>query len=528
MNRWGIHAPNGGFKADGSFRRMDDFFAAGFENYTVLDGNAHLIPWIRERYPRARILVRAYLTKWNEHDPAEWTRQVVERVSPYLPLGIELTWANEQNLDIEGHPLGASPSNIFPPRELYEDINRWNLEMIRRLREALPGVRLHYPAFANGHNDDRDDGRGYVGLEICRPSMTLVDVIDCHCYWNVETGPLTLEGGQRFCLTHALYPDKPIFISECGNFAVEDPRTPAQYVEFVHSLYRYPYVEGAAFFIWDSDAAPENAPNVMMKNADLIRTLREVSKEPPVLEPPASLPQPPVTPPHELEEYIVQPGDTLYRIAQLFGVTIAALMSVNKIGDPRSLYAGQSLRIPEGGKRAEPAEPKPTERGKQAPSTKDEPTSPSPSPSLEESTVSPMAVYVVKPGDTLGKVARLFGVSVGAIAEANSLANPDLIKAGQRLVIPKPGPFLGAAQVAEVKGVGILGLGGARTKYKGDQSEFKDYLSDKRLAFYVTREGDTISRLGELFGVDADALAKINRLTADSLEPGIKLMIPLR
>ena len=47
---WGMHVPNAGF------RRMDDFYSSGFQNYTVLHLNADLIPTIRQRSPDARIL----------------------------------------------------------------------------------------------------------------------------------------------------------------------------------------------------------------------------------------------------------------------------------------------------------------------------------------------------------------------------------------------------------------------------------------------------------------------------------------
>ncbi len=46
------------------------------------------------------------------------------------------------------------------------------------------------------------------------------------------------------------------------------------------------------------------------------------------------------------------------------------------------------------------------------------------------------AVYVVHPGDNLTWIAMRFGTSVWAIAQANGLANPNVIYAGQRLVIP--------------------------------------------------------------------------------------------
>jgi LysM repeat protein len=51
-------------------------------------------------------------------------------------------------------------------------------------------------------------------------------------------------------------------------------------------------------------------------------------------------------------------------------------------------------------------------------------------------TTTPLT-YTVQPGDTLSKIAKKFGVTVGAIVTANNIANPNLIKPGQVLTIPK-------------------------------------------------------------------------------------------
>jgi murein DD-endopeptidase MepM/ murein hydrolase activator NlpD len=55
-------------------------------------------------------------------------------------------------------------------------------------------------------------------------------------------------------------------------------------------------------------------------------------------------------------------------------------------------------------------------------------------------------VYVVRPGDTLSKIAAQFGTTVQAIMQANHLTNPNYIYSGQRLYIP------GAAVVTATAG----------------------------------------------------------------------------
>ncbi len=46
------------------------------------------------------------------------------------------------------------------------------------------------------------------------------------------------------------------------------------------------------------------------------------------------------------EVVVVQPGDTLVRIAQDYGVDVQTLLSLNAISDPNTLFVGQSLRLP--------------------------------------------------------------------------------------------------------------------------------------------------------------------------------------
>jgi lysozyme len=49
---------------------------------------------------------------------------------------------------------------------------------------------------------------------------------------------------------------------------------------------------------------------------------------------------------------------------------------------------------------------------------------------------SPGRTYTVKPGDTLSRIAAKFGTTVTAIAARNGIANPNLIRVGQVLTVP--------------------------------------------------------------------------------------------
>ena len=125
--------------------------------------------------------------------------------------------------------------------------------------------------------------------------------------------------------------------------------------------------------------------------------------------------------------YTVQPGDYLAKIARQFNTTVSAILSVNNIANPNLIFPGQQLVIPTGGTTPPPATSMPA-------------TVPPPATSVP-STPPPggQTTYVVQPGDTLNSIARRFGTTTSAIAQANGIVNPNLIFVGQVLVIPTGG-----------------------------------------------------------------------------------------
>lgn len=111
--------------------------------------------------------------------------------------------------------------------------------------------------------------------------------------------------------------------------------------------------------------------------------------------------------------YVIQPGDTLSSIAAQFGTTVAEIAAANNIVNPNWIFAGDTLIIPTGG--APPTDPQP-------------PAPPAPPPTA--------GTYTVQLGDTLSGIAFQFNTTVAAIAQANGIANPNYIYAGQVLIIP--------------------------------------------------------------------------------------------
>lgn len=55
-------------------------------------------------------------------------------------------------------------------------------------------------------------------------------------------------------------------------------------------------------------------------------------------------------------------------------------------------------------------------------------------------TPTPQGLYIVKPGDTLSRIADEHQTTVDEIMAANNLSDPNLIEVGQRLTIPSGEP----------------------------------------------------------------------------------------
>ena len=124
--------------------------------------------------------------------------------------------------------------------------------------------------------------------------------------------------------------------------------------------------------------------------------------------------------------YTVQEGDTLYDIAQRFGVSVEELMEANEITDPASLSLGQRLVIPG-------QEPGQVPEGAASPEAEAATATPTTTPTAE-------GVYIVQEGDHPSSIAEQFGISPEELMEANGITDPTSLKVGQELIIPTPTP----------------------------------------------------------------------------------------
>lgn len=100
--------------------------------------------------------------------------------------------------------------------------------------------------------------------------------------------------------------------------------------------------------------------------------------------------------------HIVAPGESLSTIGELYGVPWQLIAEINDIPEPYIIRVGQELIIPASG--AQPS--------------------------------GDTGIHIVAPGESIISIAELYGIDPTVLADANEIADWNLIIVGQRLVIP--------------------------------------------------------------------------------------------
>lgn len=165
--------------------------------------------------------------------------------------------------------------------------------------------------------------------------------------------------------------------------------------------------------------------------------------------------------------YVVEPGDSLSAIADENGVTLGALVEFNHIEDPDRVAPGWRLVIPGGGAAMVSAVS-------------------AAAPALNTS-------YQVTHGDTLEGIAGTFGTTVSALLAANGLDDPDLLRVGATLAVPRPP------------------------------------ATPRSVPQHTVRSGETISAIADEYGVSVAELVRVNGLAnANHIRVGMTLTLPAK
>lgn len=225
--------------------------------------------------------------------------------------------------------------------------------------------------------------------------------------------------------------------------------------------------------------------------------------------------------PENPEYHKVQRGETLGSIAEKYGVTVAELKEWNNLSG-NGIMAGQNLLVD----------------AKKAGKTQKKEV---------------ITTHTVKAGESLFAIAERYGVTVDDIKGWNGLKN-DNIKVGQQLSVNgqaadggrqssptgkktthkvKRGESLG--KIAEKYGVTVdnlkewnnlsgsgINVGQTLTVYGGKGSPGK--TSGKRS--HKVKQGDTLGKIAEKYGTTANALRRANGISGSNIRVGQTLVIP--
>jgi len=125
--------------------------------------------------------------------------------------------------------------------------------------------------------------------------------------------------------------------------------------------------------------------------------------------------------------------------------------------------------------------------------------------------------YTVKSGDSLGLIAKRHNISTSELMALNKLTDPNKIRIGQKLIIPKRSHAAIAAPVPKAAK--------ANSKEKEKKSEPTPSLA-AGINEYVVVAGDSLSKVSAKLKVKVSELREVNKLVNDKLKVGQKLIIP--
>ena len=183
--------------------------------------------------------------------------------------------------------------------------------------------------------------------------------------------------------------------------------------------------------------------------------------------------------------YRVKKGDSLSKIAKKFGISVAQIKRANNL-KRNTIYVGQKLKIPI----------------KRRPNTR------------TQHSHTKYIIYRVKRGDSLGKIAKKFGIPVSEIKRINKIKG-HIIYVGQKLRIPikENSEFSSRRENVNTRTGKTVFVPNGLTKvpvYK----------------YYRVRSGDSVIKIAKKFHVSPRSIIRINRLRRPYiLRPGQKLKI---
>lgn len=213
------------------------------------------------------------------------------------------------------------------------------------------------------------------------------------------------------------------------------------------------------------------------------------------------------TPPLGSDYYTVKKGDSLWSIANKYGVTVKELKEINKLTS-NTLKVGQTLKL-----------------------TKN-----------DEMIPEDYLIYKVKKGDSLWNIAKEYNITVDTLKKINNLSS-DKLTINQQLFIPK-NDNSSVKNTGEINYVVQKGdnLWTIANKYDTTIDDIKklNNLKSNTLQIgqvlkipgstnyntYTVKKGDSLWKIADKYGTSVNKLMTINNLKSTTLQIGQNILIP--
>ena len=203
------------------------------------------------------------------------------------------------------------------------------------------------------------------------------------------------------------------------------------------------------------------------------------------------------------QSYTVKAGDSVWKIAHQFGISMDTLRSLNHIQN-NFIYPGQVLKI-QASNTVTPSTPNVSQNTTQTSST----------PSSNQTSTTTTGSYTVKAGDSLWKIANQHGLSVSQLKSMNQLSS-DLIYPGQKLVV-KSGTTSTATTTPSQSTV--------TNQVTNPTTTPVSRPSTNTQASYTVKAGDSLWAIATKHGLSVSQLKSLNQLSSDMIYPGQKLTV---
>ncbi|WP_079506468.1 C40 family peptidase [Mesobacillus jeotgali] len=221
------------------------------------------------------------------------------------------------------------------------------------------------------------------------------------------------------------------------------------------------------------------------------------------------------------DTYIVKKGDTLSHIAITYKTNVSELKTTNKLSSDL-IYANQKLTVPSAEGKMTASSAKKISVKTTAPAKTTAPTK------KTTAQAKPIAIYVVKSGDTLSKIASIQKIKLSDLMKWNGLSN-HLIYPGQKLRVSNgtTGPIEPAKKEVSAPTPAQKPVAAAPAKpiQKPAATPAKSAPTTAAQVEYTVKSGDTLSKIGLQFDMTVQQLKELNKLTSDMIFVGQKLVV---